>query len=165
MELPFYLKSVFTTAISASPAPPQLPPPDAGDDAACSTRRSPRSRPRPAAPPSRCGLGNLHRFAPYPWRRGKRFGSRLRGRVIGQGAEPASSRPRELARAAAVAALRGEGRLDPARMRSAALYDPARLDRACSTPADAAPRGVDWTLLGRLVTAELALEAVDAGLD
>lgn len=162
MELPYYLKSVFATAISASPRhrnfhrlmremmrhlDPRI--------AAIQTETGGPAEPLRAA--------NLHRFAPYPWRRGRRFLSRLRGRVLGSGASPEPT-PQDRARAGLVAALRREGRLEPARMRSAALYDPARLDQLLRD-AVAAPASVDWTLLGRALTVELALEAADAGLD
>ncbi|MGE4123418.1 MAG: hypothetical protein AB7F97_18255 [Solirubrobacterales bacterium] len=163
MELPFCSKSVFATAISAHPRhrsfhrlmramnlllDPRL--------AAIQTETGGPAEPMRAA--------NLYRFAPYVWRRGKRFGSRLRGRVMGQGPGGEEPTGRELARAAAVASLRAEGRLDPARMRSAALYRPEALESALARAEAHAP-GVDWTLIGRVMTAELALLAVDAGLE
>jgi len=162
MELPFYLKSVFSTAISAAPRHRNF-------------HRLMREMmrlldPRIAAIQTETGgpaeplrLGNLHRFAPYPWRRGKRFGARLRGRVLGAGGHDSAPSQRELGRANLVAALRAEGRLDPARMRSAELFDPERLGQLLQAGVDA-PAATDWALLGRIVTVELALEAVDAGL-
>jgi hypothetical protein len=163
MELPFYLKSVFATAISAHPrhrsfhrlmrAMNRLLDPEI---AAIQTKTG-----GPAEPMQ---LANLYRFTPYVWRRGKRFGSRLRGRVMGQGPGGEEPNQRELARAAAVASLRAAGRLDPARMRSAALYRPEELESVLAQAEASAP-GVDWSLVGRLVTAELALAAVDAGIE
>ena len=167
VELPFYLKPVFTTAISALPRHRnyhrlmrkmmQLLDP--------AIAAVPTETGGPAEP---LGIHNLHRFAPYPWRRGRRFAARLRGGLANLGGGgPAVSvgpGPREAANSRLVAQLRDEDRLDPMRMRSGALYEQARfdelLDRAVSTPAS-----VDWTTVGRIVTAELALEAVDAGLD
>ena len=162
MELPFYLRSTFTTAISASPRHRNF-------------HRLMREMmrqldPALAALPTETGgpaeplrIGNAHRFTAYPWRRGKRFASRLRGRVLG-GRGDASPTPQEAARGELIGRLRGEGRLDPARMRSAQLYDPGRLAELLER-AGARPAAVDWTTVGRLVTVELALEAVDAGLE
>jgi hypothetical protein len=163
MDLPFYLKSVFATAISAHPRhrgfhrlmremnlilDPEI--------AAIRTKTGGPAEPLRA--------GNLHRFTPYVWRRGKRFGSRLRGRVMGDAVGGEAIGLRESARGAAVAALRAQGRLDPARMRSAALYEPAALGALLEAAERDAP-GLDWTLVGRLLTAELALAAVDAGIE
>lgn len=162
MEIPFYLKSVFTTAISAAPRHRNYH----------RLMREMMRRLDPAiaaiqtetgGPAEPLGLRNLHRFAPYPWRRGRRFLSRLQGRVLGAGPSEAEATPLDSARAGLIAGLRGEGRLDPARMRSAALYDPVALERLLGD-AVAHPTAVDWTTVGRVVTAELALEAVDAGL-
>jgi hypothetical protein len=161
MELPFYLKSVWATTTSTAPRHRnfhrlmremmrQLDP----EIAAIQTETG-----GPAEP---LGFANLHRFAPYPWRRGKRFAARLRGQIL-KGTDPAASL-REVAAGRAVAALRDAGRLDPARMRSAAVYDAERLE-AVLEAAVRAPASVDWGLVGRVITAELALEAVDTGLD
>ena len=163
MELPFYLKSVFATAISAHPRHRSF-------------HRLMREMnrlldPRIAAIQTKTGgpaepmrPGNLYRFTPYVWRRGMRFGSRLRGRVMGQGPSDAEPTQRERADAASVAALRAAGRLDPAQMRSAALYDPEALETALARAEAGAP-GVDWTLVGRVITAELSLVAVDTGIE
>ena len=162
MEIPFYLRSVFETAISAAPRyrnfhrlmremmallDPRL--------AAIGTETG-----GPAEP---LRLGNLSRFAPYLTRRAARFGYRLRGRVLGESGAPTAD-PRQQARAAEIAALRAVGRLDPARMRSAALYDPARLEQVLASAA-VAPAAADWSLIGRVVTVELALEAADAAVE
>lgn len=48
-------------------------------------------------------------------------------------------------------------------MRSASLYDSARLRELIDTAARR-PASVDWNTVGRLVTVELALEAAGAGL-
>jgi hypothetical protein len=162
MELPFYLKPVFASAISAAPRHrnfhrlmremmAQLDP----AIAAIQTETG-----GPAEP---LRLGNLPRFAPYPWRRGKRFAARLRGRVLGPGGGDSPPSQRELGRGRLIETLRAEGRLDPARMRSAALYDSQRLEQLLEAGAGN-PAAADWTLLGRIVTSELALEAADAGL-
>lgn len=163
MEIPFYLKSVFQTAISAAPRHRNLhrlmremmrylnP-----EIAAIQTETG-----GPAAP---LRLTNALRFTPYVSRRARRFGSRLRGRVLGAGGDPAAPDQRLRGRAAIVASLRDEGRLNPATMRSAALYEPERLTSLLDLAASA-PGAVDWALVGRIVTLELALEAVGTGLD
>jgi len=161
MEMPLYLRPAFEATLSARPRNRNL-------------HRLQREMmrqldPAIAALPTETGgpadplrIGNAHRFAAYPWRRGRRFASRARGRVLG-GRGGAPPTPTEAARGALIARLRDEGRLDPARMRSASLYDRGRLtellERASSSPA-----AVDWAAVGRLTTVELALEAVDAGL-
>lgn len=162
VELPFYDRTFFDTAISVAPRHRgrhrlmrtmihQLDP----AIAAIATETG-----GPAEP---IRLANLPRFAPYAWRRGARFGSRLRGRLYGSGAEEEPG-PSIIARASLVVRLRDEGRLDPARMRSGALFDPARLEEALAR-APLAPLTVDWNALGRIITLELALEAVDAAFD
>ena len=161
MELPFYLKSVWTTTTSTSPRHRnfhrlmremmrRLDP----TIAAIQTETG-----GPAEPVS---ARNIHRFAPYPWRRGKRFAARLQGKIF-KATDPTAS-ARDLAAAGLVAKLREAGRLEPRQMRSAAVYDPERLERVLAA-AVAAPATVDWGLVGRVITAELALEAVDAGIE
>jgi len=163
MELPFYLKPVFTSAISASPRHRNYH--------RLMREMMRRLDPRIAAIQTETGgpaepltLRNAHRFAPYPWRRGRRFASRLRGRVLGTGDASPEPTAIDRARADLFARLREEGRLRPTQMRSAALYDSNRLEELLDA-AVAAPGAADWTTLGRVLTAELALEAVDAGVD
>jgi asparagine synthetase B (glutamine-hydrolysing) len=162
VELPFYDRDIFGTAISASPrhrAYHRL-----------MREMIHRLDPAIAALPTETGgpaepvrLANLPRFAPYAWRRGARFAGRLRGRLWGSG-DPAAPSPGTLARGALVGALREQGRLAPAHMRSAALWDPQRLE-ATLERAVQAPGTVDWGILGRLVTVELALAALDTGIE
>jgi glutamine amidotransferase-like protein len=162
MELPFYLKPVFTTAISSSPRHRNL-------------HRLMREMMRlldptiaaiqteTGGPAEPLRIGNLHRFAPYPWRRGRRFASRLRGRILPSSAATTQPSVLESARGELVGRLRAEGRLDPVQMRSAALYDPVRLEQLLAVAATD-PGAADWGLVGRVITSELALEATDAGL-
>lgn len=161
MEIPFYLPSVFATTISAAPRHRNFH----------RLMREMMRRLDPAVaavqtetggPAEPLGLGNLHRFAPYPWRRGKRFAARLRGRVLGAGGSPVAS-PVHLANAGLIGSLRAQGRLDPQRMRCGELFDPDRLGALLELAASE-PAAVDWGLVGRLVTVELALEAAGAGL-
>jgi asparagine synthetase B (glutamine-hydrolysing) len=165
MELPFYLKSVFSAAISAHPRHRQLHRLMRAMDRLLDPRVA-AIRTKTGGPAEPIRAANLYRFTPYLWRRSKRFGSRLRGRVMGDGSkgDGVTVTERERAFAATVAALRAQGRLDPARMRSAALYEPAALE-ALLARAEGAAVGVDWSLVGRAVTVELALAAADAAIE
>lgn len=162
MEVPIYLRGVFEAVISAPPRHRnyhrlqremmrQL------DPAIAAIQTETGGPAEPLRP------GNLHRFAPYPWRRGRRFASRLQGRVFGAGDSRSAPSQIDTARAELLAGWRREGRFDPAAMRSGSLYEPAALERLLET-AVAAPAEADWGTLGRVVTVELALGAVDAGL-
>jgi hypothetical protein len=162
VELPFYDRALFDTAISVDPR-------HRGRHRLMRSMIG-RLDPAIAALPTETGgpaepvrLANLPSFAPYFWRRGARFGARLSGKLYGSGAAEDPS-PSILARAALVGRLRAEGRLDPTRMRSGPLFDPVRLE-AVLAAAPGAPLSVDWAALGRIVTLELALEAVDAAFD
>jgi hypothetical protein len=164
VEIPFYLKSAFLAAISTAPRHRRFH--------RLMREMIRRLDPAVATIPTETGgpaepleFRSLHRFAPYAWRRGRRFATRVRGRLPRLNENPASTPTlRDGARRALIARLRAEGRLDPGSMRSASLYDSERLeellDRSVKHPAS-----VDWTALGRITTVELALEAADAGLE
>lgn len=161
VDLPFYSTHSFSRAISAPPRHRNF-------------HRLMREMmqlldPRLAAIPTETGgpaaplsLGNAHRFAPYPWRRARRFANRLRSRLPGSSVD-ATPDLRTAVRGAFVAKLRKEGRLNPGRMRSAALYEGERLI-ALFERAAAMPTTVDWATIGRIVTVEMALETADSGL-
>lgn len=111
-------------------------------------------------------LSNIHRFVPYYADIARRVVGKLSYRATGRDflyprrwPRPAAAR----ARRTLVRNLRAEGVLDPPRMRSAPLYSRGALepwlDRAEK------PEFADESLLGRLVTVELALRAVDASVD
>jgi hypothetical protein len=165
LEVPFYLRPILFNVIGVAPRHRRFH--------RLMRAMTGRLDPGIAAIPTETGgpaeplrPGNLHRFAPYAWRRGRRLAVRARGRLPdlgGSTAEP-NADPQEVAQSALVAELSAEGRLDPARMRSASLYDAERLtkllDRAVANPA-----AVDWSAVGRIVTVELALEAAGAGLE
>jgi asparagine synthetase B (glutamine-hydrolysing) len=163
VELPFYDPAVFATAISAAPRHRSFH----------RLMREMIHRLDPAVAALRTETGgpaeplrrdNLVAFSPYVTRRAARFAGRLRGRLWGGGAGGGPPTPAIAARGALVSGLREQGRLDPTRMRSAALYDARRLEELL-TRAAAAPETVDWGALGRIVTVELALQAVDAGIE
>jgi hypothetical protein len=165
LEVPFYLRPILLNVISVAPRHRRF-------------HRLMREMivqldPRVAAIPTETGgpaeplrPGNLPRFAPYAWRRANRFANRARGRLPNFGADGAEAAdgPAEAAQSALVAELRRDGRLDPATMRSASLYDRERLSELLGR-AVSHPMGVDWAAVGRIVTVELALEAAGAGLD
>jgi hypothetical protein len=165
LEVPFYLKPVLLTVISVARRHRRFHRLMRGmmrelDPAIAAIQTETGG---PAEPPT---LRNLHRFAPYGWRRGQRFAMRVRGRL------PSAAEPRDLAtppqpqaaQAALIGALDDAGRLDPARMRSASLYDAERLTELLAR-AVSHPQSVDWDAVGRIVTVEMALELADAGLD
>jgi len=111
-------------------------------------------------------LSNLHRFAPYYADLARRAVAKLNYRATGRAVLAPRRHPRPAvarARTTLVRKLRTEGVLDPGRMRSAPLYKPGALEPWL----DLAERPVfaDDELLGRLVTLELALRAVDASVD
>jgi hypothetical protein len=110
-------------------------------------------------------LSNLHRFAPYYADLTRRAAAKLSYRAFGRAVlatrrppNPAAAR----ARSTLVRKLRSEGVLDPSRMRSAPLYKAGVLEPWL----DAAerPTFADEALLGRVVTVELTLRAVDASI-
>jgi hypothetical protein len=163
LEVPFYLRPILLSVISVAPRHRRLH--------RLMREMMVRLDPAVAALPTETGgpaepprPGNLLRFAEYGRRRGVRFANRVAARLPDRGGRelPPPGLP-EVAGAALVARLRSEGRLEPATMRSAPLYDRLRLegllDRAVSHPS-----GVDWEALGRIVTVEMTLEAAGAGL-
>jgi Glutamine amidotransferase domain len=111
-------------------------------------------------------LSNIHRFAPYYADVARRAVGKLSYRATGRSLLYPRRHPRPAAaraRSTLVRNLRTEGVLDPSRMRSAPLYSLGALEPWL----DLAERPVfaDEQLLGRLVTVELALRAVDASVD
>lgn len=166
LEVPFYLRPILLNVISVAPRYRRLH--------RLMRAMIVRLDPTVAAMPTETGgpaeplrPGNLLRFADYGRRRAARFAVRARGRLPNRAGTATDLPPPglpETAAAALVASLRRQGRLDPAQMRSAPLYDPARLD-ALLARATAHPSGVDWDAIGRIVTVELTLEAAGAALE
>lgn len=164
LEAPFFLRPVFLSVISIPPRHRRLH--------RLMREMMRQLNPAIAAIPTETGgpaepvrWGNLHRFAPYAWRRARRFGVRARGKLPQIGGAEAETAPgvREAASAALLDSLRKSGRLDPKSMRSAALYEQSRLADLLDL-AVTHPTAVDWQAVGRIVTVELALEAADAGI-
>jgi hypothetical protein len=165
MTLPFYDRDPFVAAISTPPGQRRL-------------HRLMRQiifqlDPKIAALPTDTGgpaepirIGNLPSFAAYPWRRGVKFGARLRGRL-----SPLSTRPeagggaelRRTARSSFLAGLIADGRIDTNALRCAGIVDPQRAHEVLATGATR-PADADWATIGRLLTVELALAAVRQSL-
>lgn len=100
--------------------------------------------------------GNLLTFAPYYTRLVRSAVRKVRG-ISGKGhlLSPAAAEGYR----AAVARLREDGRLTASTMRTGDLYDPLRLDALVSE--SASPSFSGWSMLGRILTLELALTAAD----
>jgi hypothetical protein len=153
-EIPCYYKRVFTAGLSANHrfrnghrlhrAVIGLLNPSVG--AVETERGGPALRMRPL---------NAHRFVPYYWRLGRTAARKVYRRRAPQQLETAAMAGYR----AAVRTLRADGFFDPATMRSGELYDTSRL----STFLDRAeqPNSGVLGMLGRIITLELGLQAVD----
>jgi hypothetical protein len=112
-------------------------------------------------------LTNVHRFAPYYVDVARRAAAKLSQRAIGRAVFAPSSKPpspaKERARSTLVRELRTEGVLDPRQMRSAPLYKQGALEPWLELAER--PVFADDALLGRVITVELALRALDASVD
>jgi asparagine synthase (glutamine-hydrolysing) len=155
VELPYYWKPVFATAFSSSyryrnhnrlirHMIARLDP---------GVARMPTERGGPAEPwrPS-----NLHRFAPFYTRQLRNLVPRVTHRLAGR----ALFAHRDLPGGSGImGALIEQGALDPRGMRSAPLYDRARLGELLAR--QAGPEASPSALLGRVLTIERALAQVD----
>jgi hypothetical protein len=164
VELPFYAKPVFVAAHSVAPrhrnwhrlariAMEMLDPDIAG---------LPTTHGDPAIPlrPS-----NAHRFAPFVAVRAKGAARKVTQNLPGPTLGTLRSQPLGDvlgARQRALARFLADTDGDPSRMRSGPLYDATGLRRLL-TSATAPTSG--WRTVGRILTAELAMEAADAWLD
>ena len=164
VELPFYFRDAFNAPFSVAPAHRNmhrlmremirlLDMPIA---------RLPTTTGGPAEPLS---VRNAHRFLPYLQHRGsgiaRKLTQRLPGPTIGAIRSSVPATVRE-ARQRQLEELRARTGLEPARMRAGSLYDARGLAQLASS-ATATTDG--WVTLGRIITIELALEAVDSALD
>jgi asparagine synthetase B (glutamine-hydrolysing) len=157
-ELPFYFRPVFTVAFSADHRH--------RDNHRLMRHMIARLDRRVAAIATSTGgpaepwrLTNLHRFAPYYAQIGRKAINKLSQRALNRALLPVRNdawwSPPE-ARRAAVTAL-GDGDL-----RSRPLYDDGALAALLAGADD--PGYAETTVLGRVLTAELALRAADASL-
>lgn len=164
VELPFYFRDAFIAPFSVAPAHRNshrlmreaIPLLDR------SVARLPTTTGGPAEP---FGVRNAHRFPPYLKNRASNITRKLTERLpmptIGairtsMPVDVREARQRQLDELIATTGL------EPARMRAGRLYDARGLSRLASSPA--ATTG-GWATLGRIITVELALEAVDLSVD
>lgn len=162
LDLPYYWKSVFNGAFSTSYRYRNhnrlVRHMIAGLDPSIARLTTQRGGP---AEPWRAS--NLHRFVPFYARQVRNLVPHLSNRMLGrpllaaQGADGGVDETLGL-----LPALRDDGTLDVARMRSGALYDPARLNEVLEQSAK--PGAASSPLLGRIITVERALRLVDAGI-
>jgi hypothetical protein len=157
-ELPFYFRPIFTAAFSTSQRH--------RDNHRLMRHMIARLDQRVAAVATSTGgpaepwrPTNLHRFVPYYAQIARKAVNKLSQRTLNRPLLPERNEAwwsPPAARGAAVAAL-GEGEL-----RSRALYDERVLAALLGGAGD--PRFAETTVLGRVLTAELALRAADASL-
>jgi len=111
-------------------------------------------------------LANLHRFLPYYRTYARKAVTKVSQRAIGRALllrDPAPDPLRANARAAVVAGLDDGQPLRARAMRLRPLFRPSALDDLLSRAGD--PTLSEAELLGRVLTAELALRMADASLD
>jgi asparagine synthase (glutamine-hydrolysing) len=164
-ELPFYFKPIFSAAFSS--------PHDHRDNHRLMRHMMWHLDPRLASISTTTGgpavpwrARNLHRFAPYYAQLAQKALNKVSQRMIGRRLLP--SGPQDFycdaaARRAAMSFVAGRGELSAGKMRSASLFDASSLDDLLRRAA--APGFEETTILGRVLTVELALRALDAGLE
>ena len=109
---------------------------------------------------------NLHRFAPYYGQIARKGMNKISQRALGRPllrGSPQDFYSEASARRAAIRSVAGGGELHASDMRSAPLFEPRELDdllRRASTPLFE-----ETAILGRVLTVELALRALDAALE
>lgn len=164
VELPYYLKDVFTTAFSANfrhrnahrlmrrlivELDPRV--------AAIETTKG-----GPAEPPR---IGNAYRYLPYFKQISRKAISKLSEKILPRPLllpRPAFDSRRARARAAAIQDFDGGQPLHATSMRCAALFRRNELEALLAGAGQ--PEFGDAALLGRVLTTELALRMVDTGL-
>jgi hypothetical protein len=165
-EIPFYLKPMFTAAFSTSYR--------YRNGHRLMRHMINRLNPAVAAMPTTGGgpaqpwrLRNVHRFAPYFTKIGRKAVDKVATRYLSR---PLLSRGTtafpwaEQANSHVIDLLSANGVLNPRQMRSRPLYDLRAFERFLPR----ARRGTfdaDSNLLGRIITVELALRATDSGMD
>ena len=162
-RLPFYLKPVFSVAFSADYR--------LRNGHELMKHMIHRLNPTIAAIPTTRGGPALpwrpwraHRFLPYYAVLGRKGINKVSGRLLGRIVFPAQSDYEWQidANRAVIGSLAGDGILDRAQMRIAPLLEPAAFDRFVEAADDPGFHGT--MMLGRLLTAELALRATDTTL-
>jgi hypothetical protein len=164
-EVPYYLKPVFTAAFSMNyryrlgnrlmrHMIDRLDP----AVAAIETTKGGPAQPR--------RLRNVHRFAPWFGNLGRKAVDKMTTKYLGRAFLSRGTAPFPWASEAnskVIDLLRADGGLEPSRMRSGALYDAAALERFLARVRQGNLRA-DSSLLGRIITVELALRETDSGL-
>jgi hypothetical protein len=164
VELPFYTKDVFTAGFSVAPRHRNSHRFARAAIALLNPRIAQVSTTSgdPAVP---VRVRNAHRFVPYYTTRlqgaARKLTQNLPGPTLGalKVSTPAHI---EAGRRRVLDAFITQTELDPAKMRSGPLYNAAAL-RGLATSSGATT--TDWPTLGRIITAERALEVVDAAID
>ena len=163
-ELPFYFKPIFTAAFSS--------PHEHRDNHRLMRHMMWRLDPKLASIATTTGgpavpwrPKNVHRFAPYYAQLAHKALNKLSQRAIGRQLLPAG--PQDFycdssARQAAMRFVAGGGELRSGELRSAPLFDRRVLDDFLQRAS--APGFAETTILGRILTVELALSALDADL-
>jgi hypothetical protein len=164
VELPFYAKQAFSGAVSVAPrhrnwhrlARAAIELLDA-DIAAFPTTHGDPATPLRAT--------NVHRFAPFVAVRARGAARKLTQNLPGPTLGAVRVHPDDEvlgARRRALSQFLARTHADPSRMRSGPLYDATGLRRLAHSPT--ATTG-GWRTLGRIITAELAMEAAERWLD
>lgn len=164
VELPFYARDVFVCAFSVAPRHRNShrlvrEAIDALDREVAAVRTTHGD----LATPMR--VRNAHRFVPFFTTRARGAARKLTQHLPGPtlGALQTETSPSvEAARRRVLDVFTTQTALDPARMRSGPLYDAPALRRLASS-STATTSG--WQTLGRVITLERTLEAVDACID
>ena len=105
---------------------------------------------------------NVHRFAPYAARQLRGLVPKVSQRVLGRRLLSEHSRLPPIAAAGRQAILR-DAAIDPSALRSRGLVRPEAVAELLT---DATDPGFDrWSILGRILTIELALRAADAAIE
>lgn len=164
VELPFHFRDAFCAPFSVAPAHRNMHRLMREAIRLLDTRiaRLPTTTGGPAEPLS---ARNAHRFLPYLENRAGNIARKLTERLpiptIGAIRTSVPVAVREV-RQRQLEDLTARTGLEPARMRAGRLYNARGLARLASS-ATATTDG--WVTLGRIITVELALEAVDSSLD
>lgn len=164
VELPFYAREVFLAGFSVAPT-------HRNSHRLVRVAVEALNR-RIAALPTTHGdlamplrIGNAHRFAPFFTTRARGAARKLTQHLPGPtlGALHTETPPEvEAARRRVLEAFVDSSGLDPSMMRSGPLYDAAGLRRLASS---SVATTAGWDTIGRIITVERALEAVDAFID
>jgi hypothetical protein len=164
-ELPFYFKPIFGAAFSSRH--------DHRDNHKLMRHMMWRLNPKLASISTTTGgpavpwrPGNLHRFGPYYLQIAEKALNKISQRALGRPLLPGGAQDfycDAAARRAAIRSVAGGGELRAADMRSAPLFDRRELDDLLTRAS--APGFEETPILGRVLTVELALQALDAGLE